>query len=32
MENKYNKKNIKVNKYKNFKFKVLSDFYYLFNI
>ena len=30
-ENKYNKGNIRINKYKDFKFKVLNNIYYLFN-
>ena len=31
MENKYNKENIRINKYKSFKFKILNNIYYLFN-
>ena len=31
MENKYNKESIRINKYKDFKFKVLNNIYYLFN-
>ena len=30
-ENKYNKESIRINKYKDFKFKILNNIYYLFN-